>query len=157
MRVRIAESGIFSKCESSPFSYETVLNCVIGTVSTYQRKLVWNSLQVISPPPTQVRLQHEQNGPSISVSCCAFARTSLDQVTLFWKSRAGWRTILTTAFTLTSNVDLGSYIEGYASFHLGNIGERNGSLGLILQLAGAYKQVRFTLGLFTGTDFLSIT
>jgi hypothetical protein len=110
----------------------------------------------VIPPIKQVSLQHEQNGPSISVDCCAFVPTSPDQIILFWKSPTGWKSIVTTAYTLTSNVDLNLYIEQHVSFYLGNIGERNDSLGLVLQLAGAYRDVRFTVGLFSGTNFLSI-
>lgn len=91
--------------------------------------------------PKYVKLTHYKDGPSFTIECRAFDTESLDETSIFWKAKEGWRAIRTTAFGLEDPVaDMNDYVSRCAAFDLqGSTREEGGikSPGYVGQMLGA--------------------
>ncbi|OJD28531.1 hypothetical protein ACJ73_00058 [Blastomyces percursus] len=106
---------------------------------------------------SKLLLKHEVSGPMVSINCRKFCPTSVDQTTIFWKDKTGWKGIPTSAYCLKSAPYLHGYIDEYVSYYLRTISRESSCLGLLFRIASMCVKeplIQHSLRLWVATRLL---
>ena len=89
-----------------------------------------------------VQLSHYEDGPSLTVDCCAFFPTNQNQARVFHQNAQGWHCADTTAYCLADdNVDLTAYVRSCVKFALRDICALKRPVSFFFCLARLYIDV----------------